>query len=187
MSWFLSLILLLLIAIVLIGIILNKYVIKKYILSQFTNFSSKSKVRNVDCLIIGEPVKIESLGLGYDKSYIQICIPGICEGGAFQILRKTHSILKSDGEVLIALKEKHLDNERIKPMETLLMSDITIKRLGLEKISQLGKNILFVQPIACIKLLRNRKETGYKEIKKKDTPMSKFCSERGYSIKYYGR
>lgn len=177
----------LIIDLILIGIMLNKYITKKYILGQLQDLNSRSHVRNVDYIIIGEPVRICDLNLNPDKTFIQVSIPGIYEGGVYQILRKIHSILKNEGEVIIALKEKHLNDFRIRPIETLYMLDLTIKQIGLKKTSKLAKFVLFIQPIDCFKLLMNVKVKGFKEINRPDSIITNFCEERDYSIKYYVR
>ena len=172
--------------VVLATLMLLDWRVVRKIYGQMKPFGAQSRIRNVDCLVIGETVDVQNIMPENCRSYTQIKVPDLTEEGAYQILRRTHSILKGQGIVVIPLKEVNLSKKKVRLMDLLFLHDISAKELGFEKLSKVKKYALFFNPISCIKMLFNKDESGYHEkFVGGGTAIIDFCKERGYAVHYF--
>lgn len=159
-------------------------IVRRRIGRQMQVFEMDSLIRNVDYLIIGENCNPHDIIKNGSNKFVQLIDPGLSERAAFEILRHTHSILKTNGTVALVLKQKHLSSEKIGVMDIIFLHDMTIKEYGLEYISMLRKLIIFLEPIRSIKVLLCCKDTGFEEIGG-GTYLQEFCTARELKLSVY--
>lgn len=150
---------------------------------QLLVLGAKSKVRNVDYLIIGELCDTQPIMNSANNTFVQIKCPNVSEFAAANILERTHSILKENGTVIIVLKKKNIKNQRIDTFDTFFFHPITIKKYSIEKKYKLQKLVLFTNPIRSISLLFVRKNKTIIE-SKCESYILDFCNERGLNLNF---
>lgn len=153
------------------------YKVHRIMCSQMKPFKAGNKIRNVDCIIIGELCKPEAVMPENAKTFVQIKDPGISENGSFEILRRTHSILKDQGTVIIALEKKNLEKQSIGISDTYFLHDITIKEYGIENKARLKKLLFFIHPIRSTQILLGSSKIGFYE-SGGGTVIRDFCIQR---------
>ena len=134
------------------------YKVYKMFYSQMKPFEQRSIVRNVDYLVIGEPgINIVPDG----SSSVAIKVPNVSEEGAYQILRRTHSILKQNGNVIIMLDKKNVGKKNVGLIETIFLHPLTIQELNLDKLQKLKRLVLFFKPKESCRLLLGLKHENF--------------------------
>ena len=150
---------------------------------QMNIFYAQSKNRNVDCLIIGEVCDPKDIGVECE-SFVQIRNPGLSEEGAYQILRRTHSILKENGHVIIALESKNVGSKKLGMMDTFFMHKITIKEKKLERTAKCRILLFFIHPLKSFEILSKKYKTGF-NLSREGTGLAEFSRERGLNYNLY--
>ena len=152
--------------------------------AQYAPFESTSHVRNVDYLIIGEMsdnvLKMECI----EDSFVQIKAP--CRGmkACYELLRHTHSILRDGGNVIICLDSKHI-NKTFTVFDLVFFHPITINRYNLNRLNRWKMCPFYRMPFTTILYLINYSSNNFKVSNYHYDEIDEFCSERGYSVKYY--
>ncbi len=160
------------------------YMVYRRIVMQMSPFWPSRKVRNVDYLVIGENCDLEKYGIKRTDSYVQLTNPGLSELMAFEMVRRTHSILKESGTIIVFLNRKKIKSKKIGVIDTIFLYDYTIKEYGLDRKSRFRLLVLFVEPIRSIKTLVGGKKTGYEQIDA-DGEFKDFCEDRGIKLRFY--
>lgn len=150
---------------------------------QMDIFYAQSKIRNVDSLIIGEACNPKEVGVNR-KRFVQIRNPGLSEEGAYQILRRTHSILKDNGNVVVALEKKNMGSKKLGLMDTFFMHEVTIKEYGIEKQAKCRKLVFFIHPIRSLEIVSKKCKSGF-SLSGGGTGLEDFCCERGLNYQLY--
>ena len=153
---------------------------------QMIPFGAKSPVRNLDCLVIGEICDPSRLLPQGAETYARIIDPGVSGRGAALALERTHSILRKNGTVILVLRKNRTRAEDAGVMETFFLHRITVQELGLEKASRRQKLVLFIHPFRGLKVLLDRKETGFVETEPDET-LKRFCADREIGLKVFVR
>lgn len=153
----------------------------KYMRSQMSVFGAKSKVRNADCLLIGELCDPQKVILDTSKSFVQIKVPDVSEFAAFQILKRTHSILNENGSVYIVLKNQNLNKRTISIIDTYFFHEITIKEFKLQKKYNYRKLLFFIHPIRTIRAMLGKSNKVFSEFKGQSV-MKDFCAQRNIEL-----
>ncbi len=143
-------------------------------------FGAQSNIRNIDYLVISDMCNVEDF-IPAQSTYIQIAVPGRGENSAFEILKHTHSILKENGTVVIAVNKR---NKRFSIFDVPFLHRITIKKYRLERLCMMYKNPLFFAPIASLKILFGGGRSAYNIERNIDNKVGSFCHERGYELIY---
>lgn len=146
-------------------------------------FGASSKVRNVDCLIIGDMIDASSC-VNKDETFIQISDANRGFLSDYEIIRHTHSILKDEGGIIyIPYKKKNINNDFIF-FDYPFFHTITLNKYDLKnKVKEL-KHPFFYHPVLSLKKLFGRKnKKGVFRILV-DKRIDEFCAERGYVVKY---
>ncbi len=152
--------------------------------SQKAPFQNYGKIRNVDYLIIGDMIDLNSI-VPSDKKYVQIKAPNRGLNASFEILKHTSSILDEDnGNVIFAVKRTQCEN-KFSVFDVPFLHTLTIKKYGIEKLALLSKFPFFVKPFSTLTLLFNVFNKNWKEIKCPNKEIIRFCDERSFKLKYY--
>lgn len=146
-------------------------------------FSPNSNVRNVDRLIIGDllPSDCEEM-----ENSVSFCAPRRTLFASFQILRHTHSILRSDGlgEVVIVVKKNSIMRKTYSVFDIPFFHYTTIQMQDLYQLQRKGKKLMLHAPIKTIRFVLGLTNTKYYEVGALDQTIDDFCAERGYRVKY---
>lgn len=157
--------------------------IKSRLGKQVAPFSSRSMIRNVDFLIIGDLCD-PSIFLPKKSTYINIGRPNRGLIVSYQILRHTHSILNEGGEVVFVIKSNYLKSEVFSVFDIPFLHYTTIKELGLRKIVRRNRWPLIFEPIISVKFTMNR---SYRDIFKcidcPDEEINVFCRDRNLTFR----
>ncbi len=144
-------------------------------------FGTYSKIRNADCLVIGDisPKAAQNLS-GSDKT-VSIYLPGCTLAGAYEVLRHTFSILKEDGgQAMLVVRKKNIDKTGYSPFEISFFHAVTINRLELDNSEYLLRLPILFTPIKSLMIL-----AGTRGVKSAtglcDKEISAFCEERGFT------
>lgn len=176
------------IAITFLGIIfwvfflLNRAAVK-LLYRQVDPFKSRSQVRNIDCLIIGDCADITSL-IPKDETYIQIAAPRRGLLSDYELIRHLHSILKErEGKIYIIYSEKN-KNRSLSIFDIPFIHTITIKKYHLESISKKVNHLFFSAPVDTIRLIFCKWNRCGEIRKMEENRIDAFCGERGYQVYY---
>ena len=135
-------------------VIVNELIVRK-MKKQKAPFGTRSRIRNVDCLVIGDISHKEAQSLVGDGTSVSINLPGCSLAGAYEVLRHTFSILKENGgSVVLAVKKKNLNKTSYSPFDVSFFHPVTINRLGLKNVKFM---IRFPAVFAPIKSLTRRR------------------------------
>lgn len=171
---------------VLLGVlfILNRTVLKK-LYSQRDPFKIGGKVRNVDYLIIGDMINPATI-IPASKTFVQIKAPNRGLLVSFEILRHTSSILDEDnGNVIIATTLKNKTDDKFSVFDIPFLYNLSIKKLGIERLSKLSRYPALINPLSSIKLVLNLDKKNWKETECPNKEISIFCTERNFNLSYY--
>lgn len=145
-------------------------------LKLLSQFSAKSRVRNVSRLVIGIPSVDDGGSL-----IIPDCISN--QTSAFELLRHVFSIVQDDGEVVFSIRKKCLDRRNDYSVADLLFfHPVTVKRLGLEREARNLKWCLILHPIQTVKLLLEWKTKSRFDEVEVPKEIVDFCKERKLRI-----
>lgn len=146
-------------------------------------FSPNSSVRNVDRLIIGDLLTSDCEEM---ENAVSICAPGRTLFASFQILRHTHSILRSDGlgEVVIVVKKDSITRKTYSVFDIPFFYYTTIQMQNLYQLQRKGKHLMLHAPIKTTRFVFHLTNTKYYEVGVLDQTIDDFCAERGYRVKY---
>lgn len=156
------------------------------VISQLNNskkiFTATSKIRNVDCLVIGDMVDTSDLYLK-GKEAVELCAPNRNLNESYELLRHTYSILKKNGKVIIACQDKNLYKKEYSVFDIPYFHPVTIKRLELDdnRIKRILP-ILFA-PLQTFRLFLNRRMKYEKTVCKNEL-ICEFCESRGLDLEY---
>jgi hypothetical protein len=169
--------------VILIIIVMLNRRIKSRLRKQIAPFYSRSMIRNVDYLIIGD-ICDPSTFLPEKSTYIYIGRPNRGFVVSYQILRHTHSILKDKGgEVVFVIKSNCLKSEEFSVFDIPFLHNTTIKELGLEKIVRRNRWPLIFEPIISVKFIMNRNCSIFKCIDCPDEEIITFCRDRNFTFR----
>lgn len=147
-------------------------------------FSPSSKVRNIDCLLIGDMCCPDDI-IPENKSYIYISAPGRSLKSSFEILRHTFSILKEDGgEAVIAIQKGNMEKDiSLFDIPFFELSPVSIKRLHLEGLKRKKVLPLLFAPVKSLQILLGKKYKSIREIRLVPPEIEDFCKERNISLR----
>ena len=149
---------------------------------QYKDFSSTSKVRNIDCMVIGDMINPFFL-VKEGVSFIQIYAPGRGFLSDYEIIRHTHSILKDGGVIYIPYKMKYTNNG-LSIFDYPILHPITIEKYKIGQKNKQSKYPIIYHLISSIKILfQIQAKRGFLR-ENIDERIDKFCSERGYKVIY---
>lgn len=150
-----NLLLMILGCLLIILIIADFYAYKK-IMRQMEPFQTRSKIRNVDYLVIGDMVDAVRF-VPKGKSYVSICAPERSLFSCIEILQHTSSILnESGGNVLFFYRNSSMDPTSITLFDFPFLSEVAMKKLGLSTIRKRMQYPLLYSPIKTSMFLANR-------------------------------
>lgn len=119
-----------------------------------------------------------------DARRVMIIVPEMSGECAYELVRRTYSILRKDGKVIIAIKQKNINSNRMGVMDTFYLHDYTIREKCLKNKSMLRKIVLFIEPIRSIKMLTHKQIKGFSEIVWMSS-INEFCKERSIQLVVY--
>lgn len=164
--------------------ILNRTVLKK-LYWQKDPFKIGGKVRNVDYLIIGDMINPATI-VPANKTFVQIKAPNRSLTASFEILKHTSSILDEDnGNVVIAVALKNKASSNYSVFDIPFLYNLTIKKLGLERLNKLARFPILINPLSSVKLILNFNQKKWKETACPNKEISCFCAERNFNLSYY--
>lgn len=168
--------------IIIVITVANELTVRK-INKQKAPFDTFSRIRNVDCLVIGDisPKSVQTfLGCG---TAISIYLPGCTLAGAYEVLRHTFSILKEDGgQVMLVVREKNIDKRGYSLFEIGFFHAITINRLKLNNSKYILRMPILFDPIKSVMFLFGIKRTKFTG-EYCDNEIFAFCEKRGFKGK----
>ena len=125
-----------LLALLFVSIVMGNELTFKKMMEQKTPFDTRSKVRNADCIVIGDVGKKALKEVAGEGTVVSICLPGCTPAGAYEMLRHTFSILKeSGGRAVLVINRKNLKKRKYSLFETYFYHPTAINRLGLKNIN----------------------------------------------------
>jgi hypothetical protein len=170
---------------VLICIFYINRAVRKIMFKQVEPFSSHSRIRNVDCLVIGEICNPQEIIPDDCNTYVQINIPNSSLFSCYEILKHTSSIVKEQGgDILFVIGKKHAKH-KFSVFDTYFLHEITVKKYGLSWLKKKSKIPFIFCPIDSMKLLFNQKKSVLEEITLCDDEIADYCHEREYRLKIY--
>jgi hypothetical protein len=168
----------------LVEIILNDKV-KKIMFKQYEPFTAKSKIRNVDCLIIGEICNPQKVMPAHCNNYVQIKIPDSSLFSCFEILKHTSSIIREQGGRVIFVVNERKKFETFNVFDTYFFHKITINKYGLSSLKKKARLPFLFSPIKSFKLLFASKNKKLRLMECLDEEIAVFCEERAYILEIY--
>ena len=171
----------------LVCVFLNEAVVRRN-RKQRQPFWSRSGIRNIDMLIIGEPCVItEYVRGGY--SYVALTAPGRTLSSSYEILRHTFSILTENSPtVVITVKKKNIEGGFSGfDIPIFKLSPITVKKLKLESLERKERFLLIFYPIRSIEKLLNIKKKFSEPMINIPQEILDFCEERNLNLKIFVR
>lgn len=165
--------------------VLNLTVLRK-INRQKEPFYSRSMIRNVDYLLIGDMCPAEKL-IPAGSSYVQISAPGRNLNSAYEILRHTFSILpEQGGKVILAIRAGNVGKQRYSLFDVPFFNPVTQERLRLNNRAWQSKLPILFAPLRSIQLLFGNGGTYHSaHCPRKD--VQNFCMERDLQMIYVER
>lgn len=161
--------------------ILNELTIRK-MKKQKEPFGTRSRTRNVDCLVIGDIGPGNAKTAAGEGTAVSIYLPGCTLAGAYEVLRHTFSILKEEGgNVVLAIKKKNLKINRYSLFDAYFFHPVTINRLGLKKQKFMSRFPVVFAPVKSLMFLFGAGTMKNTE-KHCDEEIMGFCSERGIAV-----
>lgn len=191
----------------LIIVLLNIIVLRK-MQQPVKPFGPKSRIRNVDYLVIGDICEPNSVMLNKNTekiSYVQLSAPGRTLLSSYEILRHTFGILKeSGGTAILVVKHKNIEKKKYSVFDIPIfeLSPITVKRLGLEYLKRRRCFPLIYSPLKSIHLIcsyginsnitkeKNHRIALDSKYHRIDCPwktISMFCEERGIKLDVWSK
>lgn len=149
---------------------------------QYETFNSTSKIRNIDCLFVGDMLKSSEYIEG-GCSLAQLSAPGRGFLSDYEIIRHAHSILKDNGCIYIPYRIRHADSG-LSLFDYPIFHRVTFEKYKCSHKAKRAKYPFFFAPLKTILfLLGPRKASG--TLKSRCFPeIDKFCEERGYTVVY---
>ena len=148
-------------------------------------FGSRSRVRNVDTLIIGDisPRNAkECAECGDGGTAVCIYSPDCTLSGAYEVLRHTFSILKEQGgRAVLVAKEKNAFAGGYSLFDVIHFHMITVKRLGLERTARMGRFPVIFAPVKSFKFIFGERRGKALKVYH-DCELEGFCRERGIEL-----
>ena len=146
-------------------------------------FGTYSKIRNADCLVIGDIPQKSAQALPVSGTAISIYLPGCTLAGAYEVLRHTFSILKEDGGlVMLVVRKNNIDKAGYSPFEISFFHLITINRLELNNSKYMLRLPVLFAPIKSLMFLFGIKR-GNPAGEYCNEEIENFCKERGIEVK----
>lgn len=178
-------------ALALMAILLNE-VVKLRLSHQVKCFGAQSKIRNVDCLVIGDLCDVPALP-SWKKEYKTIVLtsPGRSLTSAYEILRHTFCILKENKHgvvaenpvVFITLQKKYIDDGySFFDYPVFRMSPTTVKRLGVEKFIRQYRFPIVFSPVKSLWFLLNSKAKYSEKMSNVPADIKDFCNIRNIRL-----
>lgn len=145
-------------------------------------FFPDGKVRNVDCLIIGDMMKVAPR-----EGLLQLSAPDRTLLGAYEILRHTHSILRDDKTVtvIIAVKKRLKSISKYGIFDTLFFHWLILEEKKLYRLRNKAKSPFIYAPLKTLQIYFQRYSAKYEECEVLDDKIYEFCQERGYKIRFF--
>lgn len=158
----------------------------RIIYSQKVPFGYKSKIRNIDALIIGDMCNPKLVLPDSCKTYVQIKAPGRTLWSSFEVLKHTSSIIKeTGGTVIFVCQLDNMDKKIYSVFDIPFFVRITLKKYGIGYMKLLAKFPLIVKPFSTIRLLLDKNKKEYVKKTCSDNEIVTFCHERGYELHLY--
>lgn len=145
-------------------------------------FNAKSKVRNIDCLIIGDMAVVDDFYEEY-KQVVQLYAPNRTLNASYEILKHTYSIVKENGKVIIAYKMKNKDRNNYSVFDIPYFHNVTINRLHIHNVKWKKYFPLCFDFCGSIGFLLNKRKLYKNKILEKDE-IYDFCLKRGLELEY---
>lgn len=150
-------------------------------------FEPRSRVRNVDYLVIGDicaPEEVVPAG----ETFVQIAASNRSLLASYEILRHTSSILKErGGHVVLAVRRKSAAQNTYSLFDVGFLHPVTIERLGLKgKTWQRHLPALFA-PLRSLRLALWIQHGSWKEAECPLQEIQSFCKERRIDLSYRSR
>lgn len=160
--------------------ILNEAVLYK-MRKDIAPFDSRSRIRNVDYLVIGDLCRIQEIA-PEGMTYVKITSPGRSLTASYEILRHTFSILKEAGGTVAIIGKESTTGYTV--FDVPYFHQVTIERLELERLNKCRSLPILAAPIKSLGFLfgagRSIRETVCL-----DENVSAFCREREIELKFY--
>lgn len=170
-------------ALVIAALWLNEAAVRR-IRAQLEPFGARSRVRNVDYLLIGDMCRPEDI-VPAGKSYVQIAAPGRSLAACYEILRHTHSILKEDGGcAVLAVQDKNSDKKSYSVFDVSFFHTVTVTKLCLERLSKWRSFPVLLAPWRTMRFLIGWKRDGWHRAACPDRGIERFCVERNIELRY---
>ena len=163
----------------LLFIFLN-FKVYKIMVKQYEPFLG-TKVRNADAIIIGDKIDRDDV-IPSDYKAVQIYSNNMSFNSILEILKHTHSILKTNGEIIIAAKTPK-SYSKFTLFDTIFFHSTTLKKYNLYQLKKFIRYPLIVNSSYIMLLFKNKHNCIISDIT--NEKIDKFCVERGYKVKYY--
>lgn len=156
---------------------------------QISCMGPRSRVRDVDYLVIGDQCRVMDL-VPHGRKYVQITAPGRSLRAAFEILRHTWSILKDGGHAVLAVCETNGSRNMTKSGEFSVfdvpfLHAITVKALGLERLRHRSMMPVVFAPLRSFRFLLGMHLSGWRRQECPLREVKEFCNERGIILEYF--
>ena len=169
-------------AFLIVVVAVNELTVRK-MSKRIAPFSTRSRIRNVDTLVIGETDSVCAKTAAKQGTSVEICLPGCTLAGAYEVLRHTFSILKeSGGNAVLAVKKKNIGKIGYSLFDIGFFHVVTMNRLGLKNVRLMSHFPIVFAPVKSLRFLlgignkRNADEYC-------DDNIMRFCSERDIEVK----
>lgn len=161
-------------------LVLNQAVVNR-ILAQKAPFSTSSRIRNVDCLIIGAPCEYKHILPQDCNTFVHISSMDMSIKSCFEILKHTSSILKENGGCVIFVPQIH-ENGKFSLFDAFFFNDVTLVKHNMKSFKLKKFFPLLFAPIMSTKLLSKRKVNFLNHIDCPDIEIYRFCLERNLKL-----
>lgn len=156
---------------------INEYILRK-IRKELEPFGVYSEIRNVDYLILGNPLQVADY-VPVGSSYVEVCAPNRSYDSTWQLLRHTHSILKDGGTVLMAVDR---NRKGFSVFDIPFLHPITIKKYHIERLKKMSHFPIIFALSASIRLAFGRGYSSYNVSQNIPDKLKEFCDARNYKL-----
>ena len=168
-------------AIIITAAIVNVLAVRK-MNKQKAPFWKYSKIRNVDCLVIGDISSNTAQNLSGSGTSVSIYLPGCTLAGAYEVLRHTFSILKENGgNAVLVVRKKNISKTDYSPFDINFFHPVTVNRLGLKRAKFMSRFPIVFATVKSLKFLFGTKTVSNMQ-DFYDEDIKNFCIERGIEL-----
>lgn len=161
-------------------VILNEAVLYK-MRKERAPFDSRSRVRNVDYLVIGDLCRIQEI-VPDGMTYVKITSPGRSLAASYEILRHTFSILKETGGTVAIIGKESTTGYAV--FDVPYFHQVTIERLRLERLNRWKSLPILAVPIKSLGFIFGVGHSVQETVCSNEN-VAAFCRDREIQLRFY--